>query len=234
MSFSIITVNYNNSVGLAKTIDSVKELKKVTNAKVQFIIIDGGSTDTSITLVEGNSDVVDTFVSESDEGIFHAMNKGIELSCNDWLIFMNSGDTFYSSSVLSRVLKSNFPSKTKVIIGSKVDSHKIVPPYPTYFIKLGIIPGCHQSMLFKRKDMLMYNLKYKIYGDFDLIARIYKLSPESIFITSHIISEFEGGGVSSFVSRQKRKDKYLSLLHVFGIKYVLSAFIYRLLLKMIS
>jgi glycosyltransferase involved in cell wall biosynthesis len=93
LQISIITVNYNDKVGLERTITSVT---RQTSLNYEHIIIDGGSTDGSAALIEQYQDRFSYWVSEPDNGIYHAMNKGIEVAQGDYILFMNSGDTFYS------------------------------------------------------------------------------------------------------------------------------------------
>lgn len=97
MLVSIITINFNNLTGLKKTLSSVFAQ---TYKSVEFILIDGGSTDGSKEYIESNVDRIDYFVSEPDNGVYHAMNKGLALAHGNYCIFMNSGDVFYDSNVL--------------------------------------------------------------------------------------------------------------------------------------
>src|ERR1700749_5163063 len=95
---SIITINYNDSEGLGTTINSVKHQNY---RPIEFIIIDGGSTDGSKELIEKNISIVDHWVSEKDEGIYHAMNKGIQKAKGEYLLFLNSGDYLNDSNTLA-------------------------------------------------------------------------------------------------------------------------------------
>ena len=81
---SIITINYNNAVGLDKTIQSV--LSQTYN-EIEYIIIDGGSDDGSSEVIEKNVNKISHWVSEQDKGIYHAMNKGIALATKEYLLF---------------------------------------------------------------------------------------------------------------------------------------------------
>jgi glycosyltransferase involved in cell wall biosynthesis len=99
-SLSIITVNFNNKSGLQKTLDSVTSQ---TYTNFEFIIIDGGSIDGSKEIIEENQSNISYWVSEKDRGIYHAMNKGIKKSTGEHLLFLNSGDYFCDSLVLSKV-----------------------------------------------------------------------------------------------------------------------------------
>ncbi len=97
---SIITINFNNASGLQKTIDSVI---KQTNCDYEFLIIDGGSTDDSLNIIENNKKHITYWKSEKDSGIYDAQNKGIKNAKGEYLLFLNSGDTLYDALVLEKV-----------------------------------------------------------------------------------------------------------------------------------
>ena len=99
MLFSVITINYNNCEGLQRTIDSVIGQ---TFKDFEFIVIDGGSTDGSVDIINKNAASITYWISERDNGIYHAMNKGIAQAHGDYCIFMNSGDCFYNIEVLKK------------------------------------------------------------------------------------------------------------------------------------
>ena len=102
MKISIITINLNNKDGLKKTIESV--INQTVYDKVEYIIIDGGSTDGSKELIEQHKDKLYYWCSEPDRSIYNAMNKGITVSTGDYLLFLNSGDYLAENNVLERVL----------------------------------------------------------------------------------------------------------------------------------
>lgn len=97
MLISIITINYNNKAGLQRTIESIISQNYVD---VEYIIIDGGSTDGSVDVIKQYEDKITYWVSEKDAGIYNAQNKGIEKATGEYLLFLNSGDEFVSSNVL--------------------------------------------------------------------------------------------------------------------------------------
>ncbi|MBP3511756.1 MAG: glycosyltransferase [Prevotella sp.] len=97
MKYSIITINFNNRDGLRKTIESVV---RQTCKDYEFIVIDGGSTDGSADVIREHEAGISYWVSEHDNGIYHAMNKGIAQAHGEYLNFMNSGDCFYNERVL--------------------------------------------------------------------------------------------------------------------------------------
>lgn len=114
MRFSIITVNYNNCDGLNKTILSVIN----QNYKdYEFIVIDGGSTDGSVDIIKLHESYITYWISEKDDGIYQAMNKGIRQAKGEYLNFMNSGDTFFDADVLNNVEKEL--SNYDIVIGKE-------------------------------------------------------------------------------------------------------------------
>jgi glycosyltransferase involved in cell wall biosynthesis len=98
---SIITINYNDVLGLKRTLESVTGQ---IYSNFEYIVINGGSTDGSKELLEKYTDKISYWVSEPDQGIYHAMNKGIEKASGEYLLFMNSGDLFYNSGILKEVV----------------------------------------------------------------------------------------------------------------------------------
>ncbi|MCL7764202.1 glycosyltransferase [Polaribacter sp. Z014] len=97
---TIITINYNNLLGLKKTMESVFDQ---TYKNVEYVVIDGGSTDGSKEFIEENKNKLDYWVSEPDKGIYNAMNKGIDKAVGEYLLFLNSGDYLCDKDVLSQI-----------------------------------------------------------------------------------------------------------------------------------
>jgi glycosyltransferase involved in cell wall biosynthesis len=106
---SVITVVMNDAAGLSKTISSVAAQEY---GNVQYVVVDGGSSDGGLDVIERHNSVIDAWVSEPDEGIYHAMNKGLALTDGEWLVFMNAGDEFSSADALS---------SAAALIGNNVD-----------------------------------------------------------------------------------------------------------------
>ncbi|ERJ60632.1 glycosyltransferase family 2 protein [Sphingobacterium paucimobilis] len=113
VKFSVVTINYNNKEGLSNTIQSVTSQKY---SDVEYIVIDGGSDDGSISVIEEYREQIDCIVIEKDKGIYDAMNKGIERSTGDYLIFMNSGDTFFDSETISTYV-DHVDDKSDILYG---------------------------------------------------------------------------------------------------------------------
>lgn len=165
MKISIITVNKNNREGLKNTIRSVSAQ---STAPHEFIVIDGGSTDGSCDLLKGHSAITYS-VSEQDDGIYNAMNKGVNVATGDWCLFLNSGDTLHDSEVLSRLMASG--AEADIICGNAVIMETIprrkAAPSEITFRYLFETALCHQAV-FIRTGMLRsrpYDEKYPIVAD---------------------------------------------------------------------
>lgn len=96
---SVITINYNNAEGLARTIKSVTDQSM---RDYEYIVIDGKSTDGSDSVIRENASKITAAIIESDNGIYHAMNKGVKLATGDYLLFLNSGDELRGQDALTK------------------------------------------------------------------------------------------------------------------------------------
>lgn len=102
---SVVTVSYNAVSTIEQTILSVINQ---TYPNIEYIIIDGGSTDGTVNIIKKYTDKIAFWVSEPDKGIYDAMNKGIRIATGDWINFMNSGDRFAQTEVLTLLFDHNF------------------------------------------------------------------------------------------------------------------------------
>ncbi len=223
---SVVTVVWNDAIGLEKTIQSVISQ---TYKNIEFIVIDGGSTDGTVKVIKKYEDKINYWVSEKDKGIYDAMNKGIVVSTGTWVNFMNAGDIFVDKNVLDSIPFCDL-SEYVLIYGNKIQDGKIIYPMELKKLEIGEIYANHQSMFFN-KDLLgselRYDLTYKIYGDYELVNKIYLNYSNLIEYIDILIANFEGGGVSSVPSTQKRKDKYKIIFNSYGWIGLIKAFVYR-------
>ena len=113
---SIITVVFNGEKYLEETIQSVINQ---TYSNVEYIIIDGGSSDGTLDIIKKYEERIDYWVSEKDRGIYDAMNKGIDVASGKWLNFMNGGDEFYDNKVIENIFK-NCSYEDEYVIHGKV------------------------------------------------------------------------------------------------------------------
>lgn len=206
MRLSVITINYNNCDGLRKTIESVV---RQTYKDIEYIIIDGGSTDGSVDVIKEFEDKINYWVSESDNGCYHAMNKGTEIASGDYVIFMNSGDCFYSDNVIAEFAKLN-PTED-VLCGDMYLSLGCVNTPPKeltfrYFYE-GNLP--HQACFIKTslQKLHPYNEKLKIVSDWEFFLKILVLNNGSYRKINQIISYFDFGGISSTNQELHAKER---------------------------
>lgn len=174
MKLSIITINFNEAEDLIKTFQSVKGQLFVD---YEHIIIDGGSTDGSKAFIEENSKYFSYWVSESDKGIYNAMNKGIVQAKGEYLLMLNAGDVLHNNEVLGKVFDEG--GYDQDIIYGDVDrqsrgvvfTESIFPDKLTFgFLRKGMIS--HQAVFFKRKlhDIIgMYDESLKYGADWHFI-----------------------------------------------------------------
>ena len=175
MKFSIITINFNNSSGLESTIKSVKAQNLID---FQFIVIDGGSSDNSVKVINKNLDIIDYWISEKDNGVYHAMNKGLKEAIGDYCIFLNSGDYFFDTQVLKKVSDSIYINSSLVygLIEWEGKSLFWNPPGDLKDFEMAfqsLIP--HQACFFKTdviKGLGGYKEEFKVISDWGLMMEI--------------------------------------------------------------
>lgn len=153
---SIITVVYNDSENLRKTIESVINQRY---PNIEYIVIDGGSTDGTLDILRRYNDKINYWISEQDTGIYDAMNKGIKVALGQGLLFLNAGD-YFVGNVLD--LNVSIPSYLTVKTKNRLDRCVNIR-IRNY--RLGI-PYCHQGILFKNVGIL-YNTQYRVASDYD-------------------------------------------------------------------
>lgn len=173
MKLSIITINYNNASGLKKTIESVLNQN---NKAFEYIIIDGGSTDDSVDVIKAYQDNFTYWKSAKDQGIYDAMNRGIEVATGLFLMFLNSGDYLHSESVLEICIEhiTKF-QKVDIFYGDifVVNEKNKEPWIRTHPSKLDLFFWKndninHQASLIKSdlfKEFGLYPTQYKLAGD---------------------------------------------------------------------
>lgn len=197
---SIITINYNNAIGLEKTILSVLNQ---TIQDFEFIVIDGNSTDGSKDVILKYQDNLTYWVSENDNGIYNAMNKGIQVAKGDYLLFMNSGDVLLDDKDILKICSEKlnedivvfdcYLEKEAKIIGKRTH---IAKPTLFYVYKYGLK---HQSTFIKKtlfEKIGLYNETYEIAGDYEFWIRSF-LEPQTTSKSYSIpIAIFKLNGIS--------------------------------------
>lgn len=176
---SVITVVYNADNFIEETISSIINQ---TYDNVEYILVDGGSTDKTLDIIDKYEDVIDYWVSEGDSGIFDAMNKAIDLASGEWLNFLNAGDKYVNKEILSQInkfLKDDhclycFGFEEHIIIENRRYKRIRMPQNILYNM-----PTCHNAMFFPENRSIKYNPAYKFCSDYSYfrehIARGYGL-----------------------------------------------------------
>jgi len=196
---SIVTVVYNGGNFLEKTIKSVLSQ---SYENIEYIIVDGASSDNTLDIIKKYKDKISIVVSEKDDGLYDAMNKGLKLASGDFINFMNAGDILYTKDVVKNIVCSMDNIDTLYYARAKVISESvgwIYPPYETNDYKkwLSLNLPNHQSMFFPKsfyKDFF-YDLRLKIGADDDY--KLFALNRCRVEFIDEIFVEFSRDGVSS-------------------------------------
>lgn len=195
-TFSIITVTYNAEATIEVTLRSVQQQ---TYRQIEHIIIDGGSKDNTLLIIERYKDSYLKVISEPDNGLYDAMNKGICLATGTYLCFLNAGDTFHDADTLEKMantlpLASNteIPSilygETAIVNADRqflhMRRHKAPEVLTWKSFKQGMLV-CHQAFFVKRDLTEPYELQYKYSSDFDWCIRMMKKA--DVISNTHLI-----------------------------------------------
>ena len=212
LKISLITVVYNAHSSIKRCIESVIA-QNYTN--VEYIIIDGGSTDGTLQIIEQYKPYIDIFLSETDNGIYDAMNKGIQLATGDIVGTLNSDDFFADNDVLTYIAKGFEQNKTDIVYGNLdyIDlKEKIIRKWKSGEYKEGLfnwgwMPP-HPAFYCKRKlfeQLGAYNLQYGTAADYELMSRFIHLNKISTYYLNKTIVKMSLGGASNkaFVNRYK-------------------------------
>lgn len=228
MKLSIITINFNNKVGLQKTIDSVISQ---TYKEFEWIIIDGGSTDGSKELIEKYSEHITYWVSEPDKGIYNAMNKGIKIAKGEYLQFLNSGDAFYYKKILSDVFTNN-KSNHDIITGSIFSNGKVSRGIGYKDVSLNdfFYNSVYHPSSFIKKELFTkiggYDENYKIASDWKFFIYTIIIKNATLLYIDKPITIFDHTGISSTEISVVKKEKQLILEELFP-KRILSDYRYK-------
>lgn len=200
---SVITVVRNDVENIERTIKSV--IEQDYSGELEFVIIDGASTDGTVDVINKYSTEISYFVSEPDRGVYDAMNKGMQVSTGDFVNFLNSGDTYHSPDAVSSLMLETIDDKNTVVYGNVSvkywDGVYVEKPKEFFntYMKFKGIGINHQTMFYPGSVIraMQYDLSYKIVADYDLTFRMWKDGVHFIY-RDVIIADYEwGNGISS-------------------------------------
>lgn len=219
---TIVTVCYNVVNDIEKTILSVINQ---TYSNIEYIVIDGGSTDGTVDIIRKYADRIDQWVSEPDGGIYDAMNKGVRLATGEYVNFMNAGDTFFDNDVLRQIFEGKNYNED-ILYGYHILHFKggYKPHYPSNpnILNQGMMPFCHQSM-FTRTQLLRehpYDTSYKILADY-MFAKNLLNSGGTFREIKKFVAVFNVNGISASVSM----SAYYEMCRAYGWKPSLRHFL---------
>ena len=240
--FSIITVTYNAASVLEDTIQSVITQ---TYKNVEYIIIDGDSSDRTLEIANRYKDHIHHIVSEPDKGLYDAMNKGIKLATGDYLCFLNAGDELHEDDTLQLIVHSLTDNKLPEVIygetaivdeeGHFIRMRRLSAPENLTWksFKKGMLV-CHQAFFARRDKVEPYDLSYRFSSDFDWCIKIMKKS--KVLHNTHLtLIDYLNDGLTMRNHQASLKERfaimckhygYLStILHHAG--FVLRAIVYK-------
>lgn len=228
---SVITVVFNDVSGIEKTISSVLSQ---TYSHKEYIVVDGGSNDGTVEVLEKYGEKIDHWVSEPDKNLYDAMNKGLKFATGDYVLFINSGDEIYHNETLSSVFKSTgnadvYYGETMMIdssgkelgVRSELSTRKLTKNLKAEDFLKGMVVS-HQSIIVKRSLAPDYVLEYSCSSDIDWCIKVLKLS--RLTVNSHqIISKFLVGGYSQKNMKKCWLERFKILRAHFGMSRALYA-----------
>ncbi|MBS1756112.1 MAG: glycosyltransferase [Bacteroidetes bacterium] len=201
-NLSIITINFNNLPGLQTTMQSVFEQ---TYTDFEYIIIDGGSTDGSKEWIETHRDKLAYCISEKDNGIYHAMNKGIQQAGGKYCMFLNSGDCFVHNNVLQNSFQKINDKQPDICYGDVlfeesngekwVQTH--APVLDVAFLQKRTLN--HQSSFIKRSlfyELGLYKEQYQLAADYAFYLQAF-LKSKNFFYLNEVMVHYKRDGISS-------------------------------------
>ncbi len=239
--FSIITVTYNAGAVLEDTIQSVITQ---TYRNVEYIIVDGGSKDHTLDIINRYREHIHTLVSEPDKGLYDAMNKGIRLATGDYLCFLNAGDELHEDDTLQLMVHSITGTELPDVLygetaivdeeGHFLRMRRLSAPEDLNWksFKDGMLV-CHQAFFPRRELAEPYDLRYRFSADFDWCIRIMKKS-HTLHNTHLILIDYLNEGMTTRNHRASLHERFRIMCRHYGYLSTLARhawFALRLLLK---
>ncbi len=221
-TISIITVVYNSERFIENTI---KSIINQTYPNIEYIIIDGASTDGTVEIIKKYEKFISQWVSEKDSGLYDAMNKAIEMTGGDYLWFINSGDEIYTENILTDIfgqlnsLPDVIYGETEIInfkgqlIGKR--RHSVPKKLTWKSLRFGM-KVCHQSILVKKNLVEPYNTDFRYSSDFEWVIKVLKKS-KAIHNSNLILSKFMEGGLTKQSLLPSLKERFKIMKQYYGL-----------------
>lgn len=221
---SIITITYNASRVISPTLQSVKE----QNFKdFEHLIIDGASKDDTILVARKEGTEKIRIISEPDDGLYFAMNKGIENARGKYIIFLNAGDTFHSNDTLAHYAEHILKTDDDIIYGDTVivnDKREFIArrhlDAPAVLTKESFAKGmliCHQAFMVKKEIAPKYDTHYRFSSDFDWTIRcIKRTQPNRCHNLNEVTIDYLSDGLTDKNKLKSLKERFRIMSHHYG------------------
>jgi glycosyltransferase involved in cell wall biosynthesis len=242
---SVITVVFNGSETIAETIQSVDAQ---TYPFVEHIIVDGASTDATMAIVQNYRRPNRRVISEKDEGLYDAMNKGASLARGDIIGFLNADDIYDNADVLSQIANAFRDPETNVAFGDLIyfngtNPNKVVRRYSSKHFRpkrlsSGWMPA-HPTIYMRQQtfiDIGPFQINYSIAADFEHCVRLFSKKTQSYFYIPSILVQMRKGGISTRGLKSKIKIalEIRKALTDNNFKISYFGFFHRYIIKLIS
>ena len=206
LKVSIITVSFNSAKTIASTIDSVLSQDY---PNIEYILVDGGSTDGTVDIIQQNQSRIGKWISEKDRGMYDAMNKGIAMATGDVIGILNSDDVYMNTHVISELMELMQSQKAQVVFADLIlvdqfDDQKVLRYYdsgqlhPNKF-KYGWMPA-HPTVFVKRElyeAVGNFSTTYQIAADYEMLIRILAIQRARYAYLPKPVVRMRAGGVST-------------------------------------
>jgi len=221
--FSVITVTYNAEKVLEKTLQSVISQ---TYKEWEYIIIDGASKDSTLSIAENYKEQITKIISEPDKGLYDAMNKGITAASGDYVCFLNAGDVFHSEDTLQRIVESNkadtlpdiIYGETAIVNEQREFLHmrRLKTPEKLTWksFKQGMLV-CHQAFFAKRTIAEPFDLSYRFSADFDWCIRVMKKA-STLHNTRITVIDYLDEGLTTQNHKASLKERFRIMAKHYG------------------
>jgi glycosyltransferase involved in cell wall biosynthesis len=216
MKITIITVCFNSEKYIRTAIESVLAQDY---PNIEYIVIDGKSSDSTLKIIEEYKQKIDVLISEPDNGIYHAMNKGIKLATGEIIGTLNSDDLYIDNHVISNTVSAFKIEKPDIVFGDlfyvkKNDTNAIVRKWSTKEFKPGSFKkGWHppHPTFFVKKDLYnkygAFNLNYKLAADFELMLRfLEKYKASCVYLNKPLVKMRTGGATNNNIRNRIRQN----------------------------
>jgi len=221
MKVTLITASYNNAATLEQTIQSVLSQSYAT---IEYIIVDGASTDGTSTILEKFKSQISIIVSEPDKGIYDALNKGIKLAKGDVIGFLHADDLFYDNKVIGRIAEAFELNHCDAVYGnlqyvSKENTNKVIrnwisKPFHLKMLKRGWMPP--HPTLYLRKEVYnnygIFDINYHIAADYDFMLRILSKGIKAVYIPKYFVKMRVGGKSNTLKNLMNKMKEDLKAL----------------------